>query len=380
MLYSTIVEKDDSGLQMIIRAAERFDEQRFLQGIQQRCYTAEDILRAIDQVRIYQSRLNTEARALVAFSERFLQDYATDNNKCYETAEMLFNRIRSTISASRKVFKKTCPIIRRQQPQRTERPSVFMRSMLSHGECGQDLFGVMSFEDSVQTLYAELQSFFTTVITTLCLCRYMIKTERAIREDGVRCAKIYKECERRALGGVREMTKFLSAANLLPESELAERKAKARSIGDFYQENYHRWNAEQFRMSVAVEVLRRGRNDGLTAVEAWLWPADHERVVRVRTAIARFDELEGVEGQKGKLDSGTLVCFLKWCGVDAEKEKKLYEEYFCKEYVGRYQKLTWGAVSLERKNRKENEVSSEEMAADFERSVASLQERPSESF
>jgi hypothetical protein len=115
-------------------------------------------------------------------------------------------------------------------------------------------------------------------------------------------------------------------------------------------------------------------------VEAWLWPADHERVVQVRTAIARFDELEGVEGQKGKLDSGTLVCFLKWCGVDAEKEKKLYEEYFCKEYVGRYQKLTWGAVSLERKNRKENEVSSEEMAADFERSVASLQERPSESF
>ena len=85
---------------------------------------------------------------------------------------------------------------------------MFMRSMLSHGECGQDLFGVMSFEDSVQTLYAELQSFFTTVITTLCLCRHLIKTERAIREDGVRCAKIYKDCEQRALGGVRELTKF----------------------------------------------------------------------------------------------------------------------------------------------------------------------------
>ena len=372
MLYSTIVEKDEQGLLMILRAAEKFDEQRFLEGIHQRCYTSEDIQQAIDQVRAYQARLNTEARALVYFSQTFLQQYATDNNKCFETAHTLFNRIRSTISASRKVFKKTCPIIRKQQPREAERPSVFLRSVLARGECPQDMFGLLSYEESVQTLYAELQAFFTTIITTLGLCRYMIRTEQAIREDGDRCAQIYRDCERKVIGGVRELTKFLSATKVMPESELAERKAKARSMKDFYKENYHKWDTGQFRMSVAIEVLSKGHNDGLTDLEAMLWPNDHAKALRAREVVARFDELDHVEGQKGKLNSGTLVSFLKWCGVDADKEKKLYEEYFCKEYRGRYQTLRWNGVSQERKNRKEMGVSDESMAEDFERSVAAL--------
>nr|MCR4853402.1 hypothetical protein [Prevotella sp.] len=62
MRYTTIVEKDEKGLQMIIRAAQQFEEDRFLEGLNQRCYTDEDIRQTIDQVRIYQSRLNTEAR------------------------------------------------------------------------------------------------------------------------------------------------------------------------------------------------------------------------------------------------------------------------------------------------------------------------------
>ncbi len=372
MRYNTIVDKDEQGLLMILRAAEKFDEDRFLEGIHQRCYTTEDIQQTIDQVRAYQARLDTEARALVYFSHTFLQQYATDNNKCFETAHALFNRIRSTISASRKVFKRTCPIIRRQQPRQAERPSVFLRSVLARGECPQDMFGLLSYEESVQTLYSELQAFFTTIITTLGLCRYMIRTEQAIREDGDRCAQIYRDCERKVMGGVRELTKFFSASKVMPESELAERKAKARSMKDFYRENYHKWDTGQFRMSVAIEVLSKGHNDGLTDLEAMLWPDDHAKALRVREVVARFDELDHVEGQKDKLSSGTLVSFLKWCAVDADKEKKLYEEYFCKEYRGRYQTLRWNGVSQERKNRKELGVSDESMAEDFERSVAAL--------
>ena len=116
MQYSTIVDKDEQGLIQIIEAAKKFEEDRFLEGIHQRCYTAMDIQVATDRVREYQNKLNTEARALVYFSQTFLQQYATDNNKCFETAQMLFNRIRSTLKASRAVFKKTCPTRRRRQP------------------------------------------------------------------------------------------------------------------------------------------------------------------------------------------------------------------------------------------------------------------------
>ena len=65
MRYTTIVEKDERGLKQIIEAAQQFEEDRFLEGIHQKCYTEMDIQAAIDRVREYQSKLNTEARALV---------------------------------------------------------------------------------------------------------------------------------------------------------------------------------------------------------------------------------------------------------------------------------------------------------------------------
>ena len=150
MKYATIVENNESGLNQIIRAAEKFEESRFLQGIQQRCYTAEDIQWATDRVREYQQKLNTEARALAYFSEHFLKQYATNNNQCFEMAQLLLNRIRSTLKATRKVFKEFCPIRRRQQPANAMPPSVYERSALSQGACHRDLFGIMSYEDSVQ--------------------------------------------------------------------------------------------------------------------------------------------------------------------------------------------------------------------------------------
>ena len=38
-----------------------------------------------------------------------LEQFATDNNKCFETAQRYFNRIRSTLCAIKKVFQKTTP-------------------------------------------------------------------------------------------------------------------------------------------------------------------------------------------------------------------------------------------------------------------------------
>lgn len=49
MQYSTIVDKDEQGLIQIIEAAKKFEEDRFLEGIHQRCYTALDIQVATDR-------------------------------------------------------------------------------------------------------------------------------------------------------------------------------------------------------------------------------------------------------------------------------------------------------------------------------------------
>ncbi len=87
MIYNTIVEKNEEGLRTILRAAEKFNEDRFLDGIRMRSYTAEDIQQTTGKVRVYLVRLELESRALARFADSFLQQYATDNNECFEKPE-----------------------------------------------------------------------------------------------------------------------------------------------------------------------------------------------------------------------------------------------------------------------------------------------------
>ena len=368
MRYNTIVEKSEDGLCEIIRAVEQFEEDRFLAGLQVRRYTMYDVQQMTLTVREYQARMNREVLALGSFSETFIQEYATDHNKCFETAERLFNRLRTTIGASRKVFRKTCPIVRRQVPSSTD-VSVFRRSVLSFAACQRDVFGVGSYEDSVRLLYEDLKTFFTTVIQALMLCRNMIHAELAVRQDEAQCLAIYRGCREKVLAGVKDLATTVGLV-MVADSELDRRRLSAKSLAGYAQENYHRWGTSEFRASILVEAVRQGRNNGLTDDEARLWPDDHEKALQVRSIIERFDELEGVEGSKGKLNGSLLVEFIKWCGVRKDMEKNLYETYFCTTYKGRLKLLTWNTVYKVRRDREAGGITDEEERMAFEKVLA----------
>jgi len=368
MRYKSIVDKSDDGLMEIIRATEQFEEDRFLAGLQVRRHTMYDVQQMDLTVREYQAKMNREVLALSKFSETFIQEYATDHNKCFETAHRLFNRIRSTISASRKVYRKTCPIVRRQLPEVAER-SIFKRSVLAFGACQRDLFGVKSYEESVKVLFEDLQTFFTTIIQTLLLCRRMIQAELAVRQDEGQCLAIYRDCREKALSGVKELAASLGL-NVVPEGELNRRRRQARSLGRFACENYHRFDSSEFKMAVLIEAVHQGRNDGLTDDEVRLWPNDHDRALRVREVIARYDSIEGAEGQRGKLDGGMLVEFIKWCGVEQKMEKNLYETYFCTMYKGRYRLPRWNTICKARKEREDRSITDEMERQAFEKRLA----------
>lgn len=372
MRYSTIVEKDDKTLLEIIAALEQFEQSRFIAGIQARHYTKYDIEQVLDMVISYQSRMNVEGRSLVRFSETFIQLFATDNNKCFETAQRYFNRIRSTLCAIKKVFQKTTPRSMVQLPEGVAQPTVFERSSLSYGACVIDMYGLASYDDCVQQLYHKLETLLATATTTLGLCHRMIESEDMIRQDAQQLKDIYHDSCNQLMGSVREFASFLGSVEQLPETELNRRRKSARSLDDFLKKEYHNVPRQEFKQYVWLEAVRQGHNDGLTEEETYLFHDNHERVRQVRWAIEHFDELD-VEGQQGKLDSTILVYFLKWCGVGQTKEKRLYQ-YFCDTYMGRYSLLVWSAVSKERKDQRESGITDRGAAATFQQMIEKLQE------
>lgn len=136
MKYKTIVDKNESSLLQIIRAAESFNAGGFLESLRKRNLSTYEIEQLTFEVREHQQKMNREVRALVKFSETFLTSYATENNRCFETTEQLFNHIRSTLSAARKVLRKTCPRRMKPLPEGKERPLFYLRSTLTVGSAG----------------------------------------------------------------------------------------------------------------------------------------------------------------------------------------------------------------------------------------------------
>ena len=372
MRYSTIVEKDDKTLLEIIDMLEQFEKERFIAGLQMRHYSTFQIEQTLDMVRSYQSRLNMEARALSNFSESFIQQFATDNNKCFKEAQRYFNRIRSTLCALKKVFQMTCQKSMAQLPEGKENPSVFERSPLGKGAYMVDMYGLASYDDAVKQLYHEMETLLTTATATLALCHQMIENEKMIREDAELLKSIYHNSCQQLMGSVREYAGMMEAPDQLPETDLNKRRRKASSMDDFLRAEYHNVPKQEFKKYVWLEAVRQGRNDGLTEEETFLWPNNHEKVQAVRWAIENFDMMD-VEGQLGKLNSVSMVYFLKWCGVEKAKEKRLYQ-YFCDTYKGKFHPLVWSSISKERKEQHERGITDRGAAATFQRMLEVVSE------
>ena len=113
MLYTTIVQRDETCFNQIYDAAREFEELNVLEAITACKFTKKKVEQTLNLVRAYQLRLNNESMDLVEFSETFIEEYATDHNECFRVTEKLVRRIGTTITGSMKLFRSFCPVVRR---------------------------------------------------------------------------------------------------------------------------------------------------------------------------------------------------------------------------------------------------------------------------
>lgn len=375
MIYSTIVEKDESALKKIIEALDRFEKDRFIAGIQVGNFSMYDIEQELNMVQMYQARMNYESKALTKFSETFISQFATDNNKCFKTAESYFKKIRSTLAALKQVFHKTCQTSRKQLPAGKENPSVFDRSALSNNACQLDLYGLESYDDKVNELYDRLDTLLSTATQTLSTCQRVIAQEELVRGDAEMLRSIYADSCKNLLFSVQDCSKLLRISKTISENELMRRKEKARSKDEFLKSEYHNVNTSEFKEYVWLVKVKEGRCDGLTDEETYLWQDNHQKVAEVKEVLSLLDQLDQNEGQDGKFNGQFLVEFIKWCGVEPKKEKRLYS-YLRNNYHGRYKMLAWTTVSQARKDMRDaNKVEDSELVDSFNKRLKSLQEK-----
>lgn len=352
MRYNTIVDKSEETLNLIIAKAEEFDQERVLNGLSMRHYTLADVQMLRSHVEEYHAKLRKEIVSLVAFAQDFNQQYATDNNKCFDTASQLFNRIRSSIAGTKRLYRKFCPIIRRRRTMadgQVPRPSAFERSTLSVKQLL--LFGTEGYEACVDELCEQMEQFFADLVVGLKLCRDVLQQEKEIRRDLPRVLSIYETCCSQVVSESRSMMRTLERCSQVEADEMTCKKSAATSVQQFVSDRFHTLDKSQFQMHAVMDAISKGRRNGLTDLESMLWNNNLEFVQQVRLVIAHLDELEPA----GQMNRTTRVCklsaryvamLMQWCGITGTgKEKQFVEEYFNHSYQGRYQTLSSSSVN-----------------------------------
>ena len=230
MLYSTIVQRDQTGFNQIYDAAREFEELNALEAIIACKFDKKKVEQTLNLVRMYQLRLNNESMELVAFSENFIEEYATDHNECFRLTEKLVRRIGTTITGSMKIFRKFCPVVRRKLDGAGNIVPTLDYSRLTFRQFQGQLFGIEVYIDLVQTLLHELAAFFYQLVLVLKVCKDMIRQEEEVLGDYERLKKIFEKSCDEVLHCVNDVFDTFGEVKLISEEELAERRKNARPM------------------------------------------------------------------------------------------------------------------------------------------------------
>ncbi|MBQ9665229.1 MAG: hypothetical protein IJV33_01985 [Bacteroidaceae bacterium] len=384
MLYSTIVQRDESGLNQIYEAAKEFEDLNVLEAIVSCHFDIHKVRETLCLVRMYQNRLNIESMELAAFSENFIEEYATDNNKCFQMALRLVRKIGTTITGSMKIFRKYCPVVRKKLEGTNNVVPVLDYSRLTFRQYYGQLFGVDPYVEDVKTLLHEQAAFFYHLVTVLALCKDMIRQEEEVKGDFERLKKIFEKSCDEVLHGVREVFDTFGQVKLISDEELAERRKNARPLKDWLAKDYHAHDKQWLKRESFLYRLVSGCQYGLDEKASVLWAKNPEWGRQVCDLIPQLDSLNipfkhskkaEAQGKKGTFDAREMAYLVKWSGVSSMSDdgKKVIDEpnekqfylYLQNHYKGEYLLPTWQAVCRERSFCYRQKISMQEMANNF---------------
>ena len=384
MLYSTIVNRDETGLNQIYEAARAFEEENVLEALVTCKFDKKKVEQTLNLVRMYQYRLNNESMDLVEFSETFIEQYATDNNECFRVAEKLIRRIGTTVTGSMKIFRKFCPRVNRKLDGMGNVVPVLDYSRLTFRHFHGQFFGVEVYAELVKTLLHELTSFFYHLVTTLRVCKDMIHQEEEVRGDYPRLQAIFDNSCDEVLKSLRDVFDAYGQVKLVSDEELAERRRNARPMREWLAKDYHAHDRQWMKHEAYFRRLASGGRFGLDEKASLLWRNNPEWGRRVCDLIPRLDALgipfkhskkSKAEGKAGTFDAREMVYLVKWSGVsrmsddgktviDEANERQFYL-YLKEQYRGDYLFPSWQAVCRERKFFYERKVSMRWLAQQF---------------
>lgn len=348
MRYPLYIEASEETLRMLDEKFKPVAEDRFLYSLQQKRWSIEDIHKFNARLQISYDYTLKEYERMQELRKTYNREYPTDNKQYLSTAIELMGKMRSTLSAYKKIADGFQPKKKRGSKVK-EGVSACNLTPLYNGAYSQDAFGLEVYPDkAVKDLLKNLNDYLELAGKCLNLCLEVIEEEKAIRENPEWAYALYEASFNRSVSNQRLMIEYMKQKDEDVDNEIVKAMEEAEDVKQLIAELYHAFSHSDFNFYCACKTISDGRKAGMTPEEATLFGKDNiDKVIRIRTLLDHIGELiaqrDDAIGWEGMLDGAFVMHLLFWCGWNGSKNESQLS-YITKQCKGKVNVVKMGAV------------------------------------
>lgn len=319
---------------------KRIIKQGIFEAIYDRRLGYEDLVDIHLELQTCIASTKTEYHRLECFSREFNTLFATNYNKVFSITQLLFNRMRSTMSSYRNTHKKFCVTSRRKAPYKDGkevRPSFYERSLLNHPHYLDDPLTNEVIPSIVNEICNDIEEFFNLVRQSSCLCLYVIREERRILSDPEILQKIYQNQYDKIAVNQRDVV--AGGAKIKSQGAIKHMiEEQARSFHDFLREEFHNKNVSEMVAFVTVMESKKSAEEKNMTRARHMFGDNNDKINRIIYVIKNFDGFLNLSPKAKKIPADKLSAFMLWCFGERSTDRMTptFMKFFREIYKGKY--------------------------------------------
>ena len=360
MVLEKHLDKTEESLQMLDNSLPQANVDRFLYGLKLKQWDEEAIMAFTVKIRNSHSYALLENTRLNKWKATFNEEYATNHNKYFTTAESAMNRMRSTLKGITDAVIKFCYRSNKALPADVDAPMVLERTPLLKGPYSKDMFGTDLYGKTVMLLFEELISYLNTAEDNVTICLDVIARENYLREHIEEVNEVYDKCFEETFRNNRSVIRRLKESNANLDNDILKTIEDAEDAQQMIADLFHMLNVDEWNDYVICKAVYDADMAGLDKRELFLWGKERkEHVMRVRTLLEHLSELDlskqdmKIEKQEGVVCGEFLMRLFIWCDVNENSSQSVWLEYVTDKILSapdcRFEKVARiGAIKAER--------------------------------
>lgn len=337
MAYDKHIDKTEEELRELRAVYAQDDIHRYLDGLESGgIRTEEQIIDLTNDIQKSDGLVRLEYSRLLRLKQSgFIEHFATNCNKRYDTAQLLMSKMRSGLSRGLKLLEDFCEKKRRKGHSKSKRKVVTNSKM---GNCAYTLsiWGLEQYEASVKKLYQEVCQYNDDLTACIDLCLEMIEQVNYVRTHPDYADEIYNKCHKETVLNSRTtIRRFISLkVNLENDiyAKMEDWERKKQALKNLKAQLYHTLDMNEWTDLCIVEEVMQARQQDLTNEERFLWGDNKQKVMCVRVVYEHLDELKP-KGQKGMIGGMFLARLHRWSNVLSNRGLEYWYEYFLSRYT-----------------------------------------------